>query len=109
MAPASVAVAYLSPVVLLPSIPGRRFVVEVKVAKVEGIEKRIVYNASKAYVMQLPSADTYPALCDVVGVTICDFDLWLDRDAGGNLKVPMLSRLRTQEQHRLDEPRSTLA
>ncbi|XXY49213.1 Rpn family recombination-promoting nuclease/putative transposase [Sorangium sp. So ce269] len=78
---------------------GRRFVVEMQVAKVEGIEKRIVYNASKAYVMQLRSADTYPGLCDVVGVTICDFELWPDRGQGGSPEVPMLSRWRMQEQH----------
>ncbi|WP_437728413.1 Rpn family recombination-promoting nuclease/putative transposase [Sorangium sp. So ce861] len=78
---------------------GRRFVVEMQVAKVEGIEKRIVHNGSKAHVMQLRSADTYPTLCDVVGVTICDFELWPDGDEGGHPKVPMLSRWRMQEQH----------
>jgi len=78
---------------------GRRFVVEMQVLKVEGFEKRVVYNASKAYVMQLRNADDYPALCDVVGVTICNFNLWPDTDAGGRYKVPMLSRWRMQEQH----------
>lgn len=79
---------------------GRRFVVEMQVAKVEGLEKRIVYNASKAYVMQLRAAEKYPALCDVVGVTICNFKLWPNRIKGdGRYKVPMLSRWRMQEQH----------
>ncbi|HEX3474178.1 MAG TPA: Rpn family recombination-promoting nuclease/putative transposase [Kofleriaceae bacterium] len=78
---------------------GRRFVVEMQVLKVEGFEKRVVYNASKAYVMQLRSADEYPALCDVVGVTICNFNLWPDQDERGRYKVPMLSRWRMQEQH----------
>jgi predicted transposase/invertase (TIGR01784 family) len=78
---------------------GRRFVVEMQVLKVEGFEKRVVYNASKAYVMQLRSADEYPALCDVVGVTICNFNLWPEKDAQGRYKVPMLSRWRMQEQH----------
>jgi predicted transposase/invertase (TIGR01784 family) len=78
---------------------GRRFVVEMQVAKVEGIEKRIVYNASKAYVMQLRSAEEYPTLCDVVGVTICNFELWPSKDKSGQFKVPMLSRWRMQEQH----------
>jgi predicted transposase/invertase (TIGR01784 family) len=78
---------------------GRRFVVEMQVAKVEGIEKRIVYNASKAYVMQLGNADEYPVLCDVVGVTICNFKLWPARLASGLFEVPMLSRWRMQEQH----------
>lgn len=78
---------------------GRRFVVEMQVLKVEGFEKHVVYNASKAYVMQLRNADGYPALCDVVGVTICNFNLWPEQDEGGRFKVPMLSRWRMQEQH----------
>ena len=78
---------------------GRRFVVEMQVLKVEGFEKRVVYNASKAYVMQLRNAEEYPALCDVVGVTICNFNLWPDKDERGQPKVPMLSRWRMQEQH----------
>ena len=78
---------------------GRRFVVEMQVAKVEGLEKRIVYNASKAHVMQLRSADEYPTLCDVIGVTICNFKLWPNKLKSGGYKVPMLSRWRMQEQH----------
>ena len=78
---------------------GRRFVVEMQVLKVEGFEKRVVYNASKAYVMQLRNADEYPTLCDVFGVTICNFNLWPERDGEGRFKVPMLSRWRMQEQH----------
>ncbi|MBI5512528.1 MAG: Rpn family recombination-promoting nuclease/putative transposase [Deltaproteobacteria bacterium] len=78
---------------------GRRFVVEMQVLKVEGFEKRVVYNASKAYVMQLRNAEEYPTLCDVFGVTICNFNLWSETDAQGCFKVPMLSRWRMQEQH----------
>ena len=78
---------------------GRHFVVEMQVLKVEGFEKRVVYNASKAYVMQLRNADEYPVLCDVVGVTICNFNLWNERDPSGTYQVPMLSRWRMQEQH----------
>jgi predicted transposase/invertase (TIGR01784 family) len=78
---------------------GRRFVVEMQVLKVEGFEKRVVYNASKAYVMQLRNGDEYPTLCDVVGVTICNFKLWPDKDKSGQHQVPMLSRWRMQEQH----------
>jgi predicted transposase/invertase (TIGR01784 family) len=78
---------------------GRQFVVEMQVLNVEGFEKRVVYNASKAYVMQLQSADQYPTLCDVVGVTICNFNLWTDCNPTGEYQVPMLSRWRMQEQH----------
>ncbi len=78
---------------------GRRFVVEMQVLKVEGFEKRVVYNASKAYVMQLRNAEEYPTLCDVFGVTLCNFNLWTEQDEQGRFKVPMLSRWRMQEQH----------
>ena len=78
---------------------GHRFIVEMQVANVEGLEKRIVYNANKAYVMQLRSADEYPTLCDVIGVTICNFKLWPNKLKSGGYKVPMLSRWQMQEQH----------
>lgn len=59
--------------------------VEMQVLPVEGFEKRVVYNAPKAYVLQLRDAEEHPNLCDVVGVTT-------------GYKVPMLSRWRMQEQ-----------
>jgi predicted transposase/invertase (TIGR01784 family) len=77
---------------------GRRFVVEMQVLPVDGFEKRVVYNASKAYVMQLRSGEDYPKLCDVMGVTICDFKLWPKKIKGQGHKVPMLSRWHMQEQ-----------
>ena len=43
-------------------------------------------------------ADEYPKLCDVVGVTICNFKLWPRKLKGRGYKVPMLSRWRMQEQ-----------
>ncbi len=76
---------------------GQSYVVEMQVLNVEGMEKRVVYNASKAYVMQLPSGEVYRDLCPVVGVTICDFVFWPDPAEGAS--VPMLSRWRMQEQH----------
>ena len=55
---------------------GRRYVVEMQVLNVEGFEKRVVYNTSKAYVMQLRNAEEYPRSATWSGVTICDFLLW---------------------------------
>ncbi len=78
---------------------GRHYVVEMQVLNVEGFEKRVVYNTSKAYVMQLRSSEDYPKLRDVVGVTICDFELWPEPPEAGGAPVPMLSRWRMQEQH----------
>jgi predicted transposase/invertase (TIGR01784 family) len=78
---------------------GRHYVVEMQVLNVEGFEKRVVYNTSKAYVTQLRTGEDYPQLDDVVGVTICDFLLWPEPPQTGGPPVPMLSRWRMQEQH----------
>ena len=75
---------------------GKHYVVEMQVLNVEGFEKRVVYNVAKAYTGQLDAGQTYPDLDDVIGVTICDFELWPQREVAG---VPMLSRWRMQEQH----------
>jgi len=79
---------------------GTRYVVEMQLLHVEGFEKRVVYNVAKAYALQLRGGDDYPTLNDVVGVTICDFALWPERDARGAYAIPMLSLWRMQEQHR---------
>ncbi len=78
---------------------GRHYVVEMQVLNVEGFEKRVVYNTAKAYVMQLRTGEDYPQLDDVVGVTICDFQLWPEPPQESASPVPMLSRWRMQEQH----------
>jgi predicted transposase/invertase (TIGR01784 family) len=74
---------------------GVTYVVEMQVLKVEGFEKRVVYNVAKAYVNQLAPRAPYPELNDVVGVTICDFVMWPDE---GERSVPMLSRWQMVEQ-----------
>src|SRR5262245_42043519 len=74
---------------------GVTYVVEMQVLQVEGFEKRVVYNVAKAYVNQIARGELYPALNDVVGITICDFELWPD---SGDRKIPMLSRWRMTEQ-----------
>ncbi len=75
---------------------GITYVVEMQVLNIEGFEKRVVYNVAKAYVGQLRKGDTYPELNDVIGITVCAFDLWPAREG---FSVPMLSRWRMQEQH----------
>ncbi|MBI4819493.1 MAG: Rpn family recombination-promoting nuclease/putative transposase [Deltaproteobacteria bacterium] len=72
---------------------GTTYVVEMQVLNVEGFERRVVYNVSKSYTTQLRTGEGYPELADVVGVTICDFNLWPAP------AVPLLSRWRMQEQH----------
>ncbi len=78
---------------------GTKYVVEMQLLNVEGFEERIVYNASKAFTIQLRRAEGYPKLKDVVGVTICDFCLWDEPGEDDEAAVPMLSRWRMQEQH----------
>ncbi|HYO59049.1 Rpn family recombination-promoting nuclease/putative transposase [Archangium sp.] len=75
---------------------GTRYVVEMQVLNVEGFEKRVVYNVAKAYTSQLQRGQRYPDLDDVIGVTLCDFELWPRKQAP---HVPMLSRWCMQEQH----------
>ncbi len=53
-------------------------------------------NVAKAYVGQLGKSRPYPELNDVIGITICDFELWPAREG---FQAPMLSRWRMQEQH----------
>jgi predicted transposase/invertase (TIGR01784 family) len=76
-------------------VRGTTYVVEMQVLNVEAFEKRVMYNVAKAYTNQLDAGQVYPDLNDVIGITICDFELW-PRKQG--FKVPMLSRWRMQEQ-----------
>jgi predicted transposase/invertase (TIGR01784 family) len=74
---------------------GTTYVVEMQVLNVEAFEKRVVYNVAKAYTNQLGASFAYPELDDVIGISICDFELWPRKGAP---HVPMLSRWRMQEQ-----------
>jgi predicted transposase/invertase (TIGR01784 family) len=74
---------------------GTTYVVEMQVFNVEAFERRVVYNVAKAYTNQLGVGVAYPELDDVIGISICDFELWPRDEAPG---VPMLSRWRMQEQ-----------
>ena len=74
---------------------GTTYVVEMQVLNVEAFEKRVVYNVAKAYTNQLSVGFAYPELDDVIGITVCNFELWPRKQAP---HVPMLSRWRMQEQ-----------
>jgi len=69
---------------------GTTFVVEMQLIHHPGFINRVVYNACKAYVSQLNEGDWYTKLTDVVAISICDFELWPDKQ--GLPRVPMLSR-----------------
>ena len=74
---------------------GTTYVVEMQVLNVEAFEKRVVYNVAKAYTNQLGVGVGYPDLNDVIGISVCDFELWPRKESP---HVPMLSRWRMQEQ-----------
>ncbi len=74
---------------------GIHYVVEMQVLHVAAFDKRVVYNVAKAYTNQLDKGEDYPKLNDIVGITICDFELW-PRSEG--FQVPMVSRWRMHEQ-----------
>ncbi len=71
---------------------GRSYIVEMQVLNVEGFEKRVLYNACKAYVNQLGKGDPYHILTEVVAVTITDFVMFPDLD-----RVVSRFRLRADE------------
>jgi predicted transposase/invertase (TIGR01784 family) len=56
-------------------------IIEMQVLNVEGFEKRILYNASKAYSIQLETGEDYTLLNPVIALTITDFEMFphLDR------------------------------
>ena len=55
---------------------GISYIVEMQVRKTRAFLKRIQYNAAKAYVNQIASAEEYPKLNQVIAVTITDFTLF---------------------------------
>ncbi len=51
-------------------------IVEMQVLNVEGFEKRILYNAAKAYSIQLDKGEGYTLLNPVIALTITDFEMF---------------------------------
>lgn len=59
---------------------GETVIIEMQVLNVEGFEKRILYNAAKAYSTQLSVGQSYPLLNPVIALTITDFEMFPDLD-----------------------------
>ena len=55
---------------------GREFIIEMQVLNVAGFEKRVLYNAAKAYSIQLGEGEDYPMLNPVIALTITDFTMF---------------------------------
>jgi len=51
-----------------------------QVLNIEGFEKRILYNAAKAYSIQLDSGEDYTLLNPVIALTITDFEMFPNLD-----------------------------
>jgi hypothetical protein len=51
-----------------------------QVLNVEGFEKRILYNAAKAYSIQLNAGQDYPLRNPVIALTITDFLMFPEID-----------------------------
>ena len=71
---------------------GRFYIVEMQVLNVPGFEKRVLYNACKAYVGQLGKGDGYHILTEVVAVTVTDFPMFPELE-----RVVSRFRLRADE------------
>ena len=59
-------------------VRGISYIVEMQVAYVAGFEKRVIYNASKAYGNQLLVGEAYPKLNQVISINVLDFVLFDD-------------------------------
>jgi predicted transposase/invertase (TIGR01784 family) len=51
-------------------------IIEMQVLNVDGFEKRILYNAAKAYSLQLGTGEDYTLLDPVIALTITDFEMF---------------------------------
>ena len=51
-------------------------IIEMQVLNVVGFEKRVLYNAAKAYSIQLEVGDDYTLLNPVIALTIADFEMF---------------------------------
>jgi predicted transposase/invertase (TIGR01784 family) len=81
---------------------GRQVIIEMQVLNVEGFEKRILYNAAKAYSIQLPVGGDYAELAPVIALTLTDFVMFPGHQ-------PYLSRFTLREREfLLDYPQDDL-
>lgn len=55
---------------------GTSVIIEMQVLNVEGFEKRVLYNAAKAYSIQLGAGEDYALLNPVIALTITDFEMF---------------------------------
>ncbi len=71
-------------------------IIEMQVLNVEGFEKRILYNAAKAYSLQLQKGEGYTMLKPVIALTITDFEMF-------KTQPDMISHFVFKEKHKLND------
>ena len=59
---------------------GETVIIEMQVLNVEGFEKRVLYNAAKAYSIQLDKGEQYTELSPVIALTITNFEMFPEID-----------------------------
>jgi predicted transposase/invertase (TIGR01784 family) len=59
---------------------GEIVIIEMQILNVAGFEKRILYNAAKAYSIQLGAGHQYDKLNPVIALTITDFEMFPELD-----------------------------
>lgn len=71
-------------------------IIEMQVLNVEGFEKRILYNAAKAYSIQLQKGEGYSMLKPVIALTITDFEMFKNQQ-------DIISSFVLKEKHKLND------
>jgi len=71
---------------------GKSYIIEMQVLNVAGFEKRVLYNACKAYASQIDKGEEYHLLTDVIAITITDFVMF-----PGTQAILSKYRLRSEE------------
>jgi predicted transposase/invertase (TIGR01784 family) len=72
-------------------------IIEMQVLNVESFEKRILYNAAKAYSIQLSVGEDYHLLNPVIALTITDFEMFPQENGAQPDKVISCYRLKEKE------------
>ena len=75
---------------------GKTVIIEMQVLNVLGFEKRVLYNAAKAFSIQLGVGEDYTLLNPVIALTITDFEMFPGNDH-------ILSRYRLKEKDDLTD------
>jgi predicted transposase/invertase (TIGR01784 family) len=75
---------------------GKTVIIEMQVLNVLGFEKRVLYNAAKAFSIQLGVGEDYTLLNPVIALTITDFEMFAGNDR-------IISRYRLKEKEDLTD------